>query len=267
MKEDLIIVRGGGDIATGIIHKLHRCGFKVVILEVDKPTSIRREVCFSEAVYDKIKTVEEVTCKLANNLEDIDNILKENNVPVIIDPKGEIIPKLKPLAVVDSILVKKNLGTNKSMAPITIGVGPGFEASMDVDAVIETMRGHNLGRIIYQGCATPNTGIPGSIKGVSKERVIYSNATGTIKNIKNIGEIVSKDEVLAYINDTPVKATINGLLRGIIRDNTYVKENLKIGDIDPRIEEVVNSYTISDKARTIAGGVVEAILYLKQKLK
>ncbi len=267
MNKDLIIVRGGGDIASGIIHKLYKCGFKIVILETDQPTSIRREVCFSEAVYDKIKTVEEVTCKLANNTQEIDTILKENNIPVIIDTKGEYIQKLKPLAVVDSILAKRNLGTNKSMAPITIGVGPGFNALEDVDCVIETMRGHNLGRIIYQGSAIPNTGIPGIIKGISKERVIYSNTNGTIKTIKNIGEVVKQNEVIAYINETPVLATIDGVLRGIIKNNLYVKENLKIADIDPRLEEIQNSYTISDKARTIAGAVVEAILYLKQKTK
>mgnify|MGYP002519517627 CR=1 FL=1 len=178
---------------------------------------------------------------------------------------GEYIENLKPLAVVDAILAKKNLGTNKNMAPITIGLGPGFCASKDVDIVIETMRGHNLGRIIEKGYAKENTGIPGEINGVSKERVIYSPINGTILNVREIGDIVKKGEIIAYIDDTEIKASIDGVLRGIIRNKSKVKSNLKIADIDPREEEVKNSFTISDKARTIAGGVLEAILYLKQK--
>ena len=271
MKKDLIVIRGGGDIATGTIHKLHRCGFKVVILEVEKPSSIRRAVCFSEAIYENKFIVEDVVCEKANNLEEIYNILDRGNIPVVIDPHGEYIKMLNPLVVVDAILAKKNLGTNKSMAPITIGLGPGFCASQDVDIVIETMRGHNLGRIIENGYAMANTGIPGEIKGIGKERVIYSPDDGTISNVRQIGDIVKKGEVLATINNsennsiTEVKATIDGLLRGIIRDKTNVKNGLKIADIDPRIEEIKNSYTISDKARTIAGGVLEAILYMKQK--
>lgn len=271
MKKDLIVIRGGGDIATGTIHKLHRSGFKVVILEVEKPSSIRRAVCFSEAIYENKFIVEDVVCEKANNLDEIYNILDRGNIPVVIDPYGEYIKMLNPLVVVDAILAKKNLGTNKSMAPITIGLGPGFCASQDVDIVIETMRGHNLGRIIENGHAMPNTGIPGEIKGIGKERVIYSPADGTISNVRQIGDVVKKGEVLATINNsennsiTEVKATIDGLLRGIIRDKTNVKNGLKIADIDPRIEEIKNSYTISDKARTIAGGVLEAILYMKQK--
>ena len=265
MKKDLIVIRGGGDIATGTIHKLYRCGFKVVILEVENPSAIRRAVCFSEAVYEGKAIVEDVVCEKANNIDEVYNILDKGNIPIVIDPHGKYIEKLRPLVVIDAILAKENLGTNKSMAPITIALGPGFCASEDVDIVIETMRGHNLGRIIEKGYALPNTGIPGDIKGVSKDRVIYSPDSGTITNIKQIGDIVKKGEVIAYIDNIEVKATIDGVLRGIIRDKSKVKNKLKIADIDPRIEEVKNSYTISDKARTIAGGVLEAILYMKQK--
>ncbi len=263
MSRELIVIRGGGDIATGTIHKLHRCGFKVVILEIENPSSIRRTVCFSEAIYENKVTVENVVCEKANNLEDVYEILERNNVAVVIDPSGEYIEKLQPLAVVDAILAKRNLGTRKDMAPITIALGPGFCAGEDVDIVIETMRGHNLGRLIEKGYAMANTGIPGEIKGVSKERVIYSEVAGTISNVKEIGDVVKKGEVLATIDGVEVKATIDGLLRGIIRDKSVIKERLKIADIDPRIEEVNNSYTISDKARTIAGGVLEAVMYLK----
>ena len=265
MKNDIIVVRGGGDIATGTIHKLYRCGFKVVILEIENPSSIRRAVCFSEAIYDEKSIVEGVVCEKANNIDEIYNILDKGNIPIVIDPYGKYIKTLKPLAVVDAILAKKNLGTNKFMAPITIALGPGFCASCDVDIVIETMRGHNLGRIIEKGYAKENTGIPGEIKGVSKERVIYSPISGTISNVKQIGDIVKKGETIAYIDNTEVKASIDGVLRGIIRDKSNIKSKLKIADIDPRKEEVKNSFTISDKARTIAGGVLEAILYMKQK--
>ena len=271
MKKDIIVIRGGGDIATGTIHKLHRCGFKVVILEIENPSAIRRSVCFSEAVYENKIVVENVVCEKANNLEEVYSILDRDNIPVIIDPSGKYIEKLKPLALVDAILAKKNLGTKKDMAPITIALGPGFCAGRDVDIVIETMRGHDLGRIIEKGYAIANTSIPGVVNGVSRDRVIYSSASGIISNVKEIGDIVKKGEVIAIINDTEnetitkVKATIDGVLRGIIRDKSKIKERLKIADIDARIEEVKNSYTISDKARTIAGGVLEAILYMKQR--
>ncbi|WP_434796444.1 selenium-dependent molybdenum cofactor biosynthesis protein YqeB [Terrisporobacter vanillatitrophus] len=270
MKKDIIVIRGGGDIATGTIHKLHRCGFKVVILEIENPSAIRRSVCFSEAVYENKIVVENVVCEKANNLEELYSILDRNNIPVIIDPSGKYIEKLKPLALVDAILAKKNLGTKKDMAPITIGLGPGFCAGEDVNIVIETMRGHDLGRIIEKGYAIANTGIPGSVKGVSKDRVIYSPSAGIISNMKEIGDIVKKGEVIAIISNTKnetlteVKTTIDGVLRGIIRDKSKIKERLKIADIDPRIEEIKNSHTISDKARTIAGGVLEAILYSSQ---
>lgn len=265
MNEKLVIIRGGGDIATGIAHKLHRCGFDVIVLETEKPTSIRRYVCFSEAIYENIKTVEGITSKKVTSLNEIELILNENAIPVIIDKNGEYIQNLKPCVVIDSILAKKNLGTKKFMAPITIGIGPGFNAPNDVDCVIESMRGHDLGRLIFEGKAMDNTGIPGNINGISKERVIYSQNEGFIKNLKNIGDIVKKEEVIAFIDDIPVLASIDGVLRGIIRDGMYIKKDLKIADIDPRLNEIKNCYTISDKARSIGGAVLEAILYLRNK--
>ena len=271
MKEDIIVVRGGGDIASGTIHKLHRCGFKVVILEIEKPSAIRRTVCFSEAIYEGQSIIEGLVCKKANDLGEVYTILNKKNIPIIIDPLGKLIKQLKPFVVIDAILAKKNMGTTKDMAPITIGLGPGFLAGKDVHIVIETMRGHNLGRIIEQGYAMANTGIPAVVNGVGKERVIYSPIIGNISNVKKIGDMVEKGEVIATIindkNIIEVKASIDGILRGIIRDKSKVKKGLKIADIDPRIEEVENSYTISDKARTIAGSVLEAILYLKENYK
>ena len=268
---NLIIVRGGGDIATGTIYKLYQCGFDVLILETEHPSAIRRNVAFSEAVYEKIQTVESVTCTLAEDVSQAIGLLEQKKLPVLVDPQGESIFVLKPFAVVDAILAKKNLGTNRQMAPITIALGPGFVAGADVDAVIETKRGHSLGRVIYQGKAIENTGIPGMIAGYAKERVIHSPAEGIFRNVKKITDTVRQGEVIAVVEhgdkQIPVKASINGLLRGLLRDGYPVTEGFKIADIDPRIEEYKNCFTISDKARCIAGGVLEAILHLQRQFE
>ncbi|MEE1009930.1 MAG: selenium-dependent molybdenum cofactor biosynthesis protein YqeB [Agathobacter sp.] len=267
--ENLVIVRGGGDIATGTIYKLFKCGFKVLVLEIENPSAIRRNVAFSEACYQGSQKVEDLTCYLAKSLDEAVEMLNGGKLVMIKDSKGECIPKLKPMAVVDAILAKKNLGTNKNMAPITIALGPGFVAGKDVDAVIETMRGHSLGRIIYEGSAIPNTNVPGIIAGYGKERVIKSPAKGILINVRHVTDTVKKGEVIANVdtgeNLVPVNATIDGLLRGLIRDGYPVTEGFKIADIDPRINEYNNCFTISDKARCIAGGVLEAIMYLGRK--
>lgn len=265
--ENLIIVRGGGDIATGTIHRLYQCGFKVLVLEISKPSAIRRNVAFSEAVYQGKQTIEDVTCFLAVSLENALDMLNAGKLVMLVDPDGKSILKLKPIAVVDGILAKKNLGTNKAMADISIALGPGFEAGKDVDAVIETMRGHSLGRVIYKGKAMENTGVPGAIAGFSKERVIHSPAEGKLINEKKITDTVKQGDIIARIEtgeeSVPVRATIDGLLRGLIRDGYPVTKGFKIADIDPRIDEYDNCFTISDKARCIAGGVLEAILHLR----
>lgn len=268
--KDLIIVRGGGDLATGTIYKLRRCGFAVLVLESAAPSSIRRNVAFSEAVYQGQQTVEGMTCVLAGTVEEAEAILREGKLAVLVDPTGASIKKLKPLAVVDAILAKKNLGTTRDMAPITVALGPGFTAGEDVDAVIETKRGHDLGKVIWEGQAAANTGVPGVIGGYGKERVIHSPAAGILRNVRRITDTVKQGEVIATVKtgegSVPVTATINGLLRGLIRDGYAVTRGFKIADIDPRIEEYDNCFTISDKARCIAGGVVEAILYRKGRL-
>ena len=265
--KDLIIVRGGGDLATGTIYKLRQCGFPVLILEAPKPSAIRRNVAFSEAVYQGEQTVEDVTCYLATSLERAETMLREGKLVVLVDPKGEAIGKLKPLAVVDGILAKKNLGTHREMAPITVALGPGFTAGEDVDAVVETKRGHNLGRVLWRGTAAPNTGIPGVIGGYGRERVMHCPAEGILRNISKITDTVKKGQQIAVVEtgngDVPVLASLDGLLRGLIRDGYPVTRGFKIADIDPRMEEYQNCFTISDKARCIAGGVVEAILRLK----
>ena len=264
---NLIIVRGGGDLATGTIYKLYKCGFPVLILEVPRPSAIRRNAAFSEAVYEGIQKVEDVTCYLADSISDAKKLLSQGKLTMLVDPMGEAIARLKPMAVVDAILAKKNLGTSRIMAPITVALGPGFEALRDVDAVVETQRGHNLGRVLWQGKAAPNTGIPGIIGGYGIERVIYSPAAGVLRNVCHITDTVKKGQTIAIIETDaepiPVTATLDGLLRGLIRDGYSVTEGFKIADIDPRVEEYDNCFTISDKSRCIAGGVLEAIMVRK----
>jgi len=258
-----IIVRGGGDIASGTIQKLHRSGFKVLVLEIEIPSSIRRNVSFSEAVFDGETTIEGMKGVLVRTYDEILEAWDMGYIPVAVDRYGKLIETVRPIAVVDAILAKKNIGTTIDMAPITIALGPGFKAGIDVNVVIETMRGHSLGRLIFDGYALEDTGVPGSICGYAKERVIYSSYEGKIKNIRQIGDIVKSNETIALIDDLEVKAKIDGVLRGIIRDNTYVTKGLKIADVDPRHDEISNCNTISDKSRTIGGSVLEAILYFQ----
>lgn len=264
MKQDaLILVRGGGDLATGTIHRLWSAGLRVLVLEAEHPAAIRRQVSLCEAVYEGEATVEGLRAVRIEALAQAEEVWNQNAVPVLVDPKGESIAQARPDVLVDAILAKKNLGTTKDMAPLTIGLGPGFCAGADVDAVIETKRGHNLGRIIRQGSAYPNTGIPGIIGGYGAERVIHAPAAGRMKNRSKIGDIVEAGQVLAVIEgedgSTEVSATIDGLLRGLIRDDYPVTKGFKIADIDPRKEELANCFTISDKARCIAGSVLEVI--------
>ena len=252
---NLIIVRGGGDLATGTIYKLYQCGFPVLVLEVAKPSAIRRNVAFSEAVYEGIQKVEDVTCYLADSVAEAEKFLAEGKLTMLVDPKGESIGRLKPLALVDAILAKKNLGTDRTMAPITVALGPGFEAGRDVDAVVETQRGHDLGRVLWEGKAAPNTGIPGIIAGYGRERVIYSPAAGILRNVCRITDTVKKGQTIAFIGtDTekiPVTATLDGLLRGLLQDGYPVPERFKIADIDTRMEQYHNCFTVSDKSRCI----------------
>lgn len=266
MKE-LIIVRGGGDLATGTIYKLKKSGFPVLVLETETPSAIRRNVAFSEAAYQGMQTVEDMTCYLAESIEQAKQFLQEGKLTLLVDPRGEAIAQMKPLAVVDAILAKKNLGTNRDMAPITVGLGPGFTAGKDVDAVIETKRGHHLGRVLWNGSAAPNTGIPGVIAGYGKERVIHSPVKGVLHNVKQITDTVVRGEIIATVETeegiVPIQATLDGILRGLIREGYPVTCGFKIADIDPRAEEYNNCFTISDKARCIAGGVLEAIMQMK----
>lgn len=259
----MIIVRGAGDISTGTIHRLFRAGFPVLALETEHPSAIRRKVAFSEAVYDGTATVEGVTAVRIAEAAEADGILEQGQVPLLMDPAGESIRLLKPDVVVDAILAKKNLGTTMEMAGLTIALGPGFEAGRDVHYVIETMRGHNLGRIISSGCAAANTGIPGVIGGYGAERVIHSPAAGIFRQYREIGCEVGEGETIGTVlsggEEIPVRTRIRGILRGIIRDGYPVSKGFKLADVDPRPEEKENCFTISDKARCIAGSVLELV--------
>lgn len=259
-QQNLVIVRGGGDLASGVIYKLYQCGYRILILECEKPSAIRREVAFCDAVYDGIKEVEGVVCRRISGTEECEKIWEQGEIPLLVDEDASVIPALHPAVVIDAILAKKNLGTSREMAPLTIALGPGFEAGKDVDFVVETKRGHQLGRIIRNGAAIPNTGIPGIIGGYGKERVIHAPVSGRIRNLSNIADLLEKGQTIAMIGNTPVAASLTGVLRGIIHDGYEVFQGMKIADIDPRKEEKQNCYTISDKARCIAGGVLEIII-------
>ena len=257
----LVIIRGAGDIATGIALRLKRAHLSVVMTEMPAPTAIRRTVAFSQAVVLGETRVEDITARRADTPEQALALLREGVIPVLPDPEGGCIPALQPDAVVDAILAKKNLGTKITDAPAVIGVGPGFTAGVDCHAVVETMRGHTLGRVYYQGSALPNTGIPGLIGGFAGERVLRAPADGAFRQILDIGAQVKQGDVAATVDGVPMTCTLDGVLRGILPEGTPVHQGMKAGDIDPRCK-VEHCYTASDKALAVGGGVLEAILHL-----
>jgi len=258
MKNILVIIRGGGDLATGVAVRLFRAGFPVMILEIERPTVIRLPVSFARAIYEGKVIVEDVEAVLIPSWEKVEVIIKKGKIPVLIDPKGNCIEKLSPTVLVDAILAKRNLGTRKDQAPLVIGLGPGFTAGEDVDVVIETKRGHNLGRVYYQGQAVPDTGVPGEVGGESKRRLLRAPAEGKIVPLHQIGDLVKAGEIIAEVEGVPLKAEISGVLRGLIYSQSWVVRGMKVGDIDPRgVREYC--FTVSDKARSLGGGVLEVI--------
>ncbi len=257
-RDKLVVVRGAGDLATGVIVRLKNAGYSVIALECKMPTVIRRTVSFASAVFDGECVVEGVKAVLCKDIGQALSVLDQASVPVIVDQEGKTIEELKPRFVVDAIIAKKNLGTNKNMADFVVALGPGFNAGVDSDVVIETMRGHSLGTIIKSGYALANTAIPAVIAGFGKERVIHSPCSGVFKANSKIGDIVKKGDVIAFVDSTPVYATIDGKVRGLLHDGISVPIGFKISDIDPRGESAM-CMSISDKARAIAGGVLEAI--------
>ncbi|MBN1070096.1 EF2563 family selenium-dependent molybdenum hydroxylase system protein [Clostridium botulinum] len=257
----MIVIKGAGDLATGVATRLKKCGFNIVMTEISQPTTVRRTVAFSQVVYDEKVEVEGITAVLASNKEDINKIVEEGNVAVLVDEKAKIIDEIKPEIIIDAIIAKKNLGTKIDDANIVIALGPGFTAGIDCHCVIETKRGHYLGKAIYKGSAIPNTGVPGEVGGFSKERIIRATTDGKILPVSKIGDYVKKGDIVAYVNETPVLTKLDGIVRGMLQKDVSVFKGMKSGDIDPRCEKN-HCFTISDKARSIGGGVLEAILYL-----
>lgn len=257
----MILIKGAGDLATGVAHRLKKCGFNIVMTEISEPTTVRRTVAFSQAVYDKEVEVEGIKAVCASNKEDINRIIEDGKIPIILDEEARLVNEINPEIIIDAIIAKKNLGTNIDDAKIVIALGPGFTAGVDCHCVVETKRGHYLGKAIYSGSAIPNTGIPGDIGGYTEERIIRSTNEGKILPVSKIGDYVEKGDIVAYVNETPIFAKLNGIVRGMLQKDVNVFKGMKSGDIDPRCEKN-HCFTISDKARSIGGGVLEAILYL-----
>ena len=260
----LIIIRGAGDIASGCAVRLHKIGFPIIMLEVPEPLVVRRTVSFAQAIMSEtveIEGIKGMKCSFESAL----STAKNGIVSVVIDPNASLIDYLKPEIVIDAIIAKKNFGTSRNMADFTIALGPGFYAGKDVDAVIETMRGHTLGRVIYKGEAIANTGIAGMVGGYSVERVLHADHKGVFHAVKKIGDLVEQGQIVGYVDSTPVVAKISGKLRGLLADGLTVGGSFKVGDIDPRGNEIDHN-TCSDKAFAVAGGVLEAIFtYLSKK--
>lgn len=255
----LVVVKGAGDLGSGVVWRLRRCGFPVVVLETPRPTVIRRGVAFATAVYRGTAVVEGVSARLAEVAE-VPALLEQGVVPVLVDPQGQSLPRLRPDVLVDAILAKRNTGTRRNDAPLVIALGPGFRAGEDCHAVVETARGHFLGRVYWQGEALPNTGIPGEVGGVSEARVVRAPAAGTFRALVQIGDGVQAGQPLAVVDGHEVTARIGGVVRGLLQDGLAVHAGMKVGDIDPRGERT-HCFTISDKALAVAGGVLEAILF------
>lgn len=266
MDKKLVVIRGGGDVASGIAVRLFNSGFKVIILEAEKPYVIRRKVSFAEAVYEREVEIEGIAGRLTESMEDAISTADNNMVSVLVDPDLRCLKQYKPFILVDSILAKRNTGVSIGSAGMVIGVGPGFTAGIDVDAVVETNRGHYLGKVILSGCAAFNTGIPGDIEGFTEDRVLRAPSDGEIEVIFDIGTIVEAHDTVARIGSVEVKTKIKGVVRGMIKNGYHVTSGMKIGDVDPR-GEVDYCFTVSDKARAVGGAVLEAILYLYSKMK
>lgn len=262
----LVLIRGAGDLASGIALRLHHAHMQIVMTDLPHPTAIRRTVCFSQALLFGTMQVEDVTAERAERVEDVENILSRGNIAVLADPEAACIAQLEPDAVVDAILAKRNLGTRITDAPCVVGVGPGFTAGVDCHAAVETMRGHYLGRVITHGSPIPNTNIPGLIGGFAGERVLRAPADGIFHQLLDIGAKVRAGDAAGEVDSVPMLCHIDGVLRGILADGTPVHRGMKSGDVDPR-GETAYCDTASDKALAVGGGVLQAILQFTRILE
>jgi xanthine dehydrogenase accessory factor len=257
--EEFVVVRGGGDLGTGVALRLWRAGFNVLVLESERPMAVRRTVSFSEAVFEGWHQVEEASAVLVRDRTAARTAIRTGRIPVLVDPSAGSVEALQPEIVVDAILAKRNTGTHAGKGRLVVALGPGFVAGVDVDAVVETNRGPDLGRVIWDGPAAPNTGEPGAISGQTSARVLRSPRQGVLHTRRAIGDIVGADEVVASVEGIPVVAPFSGLVRGLLRDGMAVEEGTKLGDLDPRADPSL-CVRVSDKSLAVAGGVMEAIL-------
>ena len=262
--QPVVIVKGVGDLGSGAAYRLWRAGFHVLCTELAQPLVIRRSVAFASAIYDARITVDGAQVERIMYVDEAVYTWQRNSIPVIADPTARAVEIMHPEILVDCTMAKRNIGTRITDAPLVIACGPGFKAGEDCHAVIETQRGHNLGRVIWHGSAATNTGVPGNIGGADAQRVVRAPCAGTMYGRKAIGDIVKPGDIIAQIDKTVVQATIGGVLRGLLHDGVTVSENMKIGDIDPRAE-VSYCYSISDKALAVGGGVLEAVFALREK--
>lgn len=253
-----VLIKGAGDLATGIAVRLYYSGHQILMTEIPEPMTVRRFVAFSRAVYENDAKVEGVQSILADSYDEAEKIIKNGNVAVIVDPEAMVRKEFQPDVIIDAILAKYNTGTSIDDAPFVVGVGPGFTAGEDCHCIIETKRGHTLGTLIWKGSAIPNTGVPGNVGGYTLERLIKASAEGKMEPVAHISDQVKEGDVVAYTGGKPVYALMNGVVRGMLQEGAMVTEGLKIGDIDARCE-VSHCFTISDKARAIGGGVLEAV--------
>lgn len=257
--DTLVLLRGGGDLATGAVARLVRAGFPVVVLELPRPLVVRRTVAVATAVLQGEITVEDLHARRVDSAATAVRLAREGVVPVLVDPEGTTLPHLRPTVLVDARMAKRNLGTHPTDAPLVVALGPGFTAGEDCHAVVETARGHFLGRVYWQGQALPDTGTPGLVQGYGRERVLRAPVAGTVQALVEIGDMVQAGQALALVDGEAVHAPFPGVVRGLIADGTPVPAGLKIGDIDPRgVRE--HCFTISDKALAVGGGVLEAVL-------
>lgn len=262
--DDLAVVRGGGDLGTGVAYRLKRAGFPVIVTDVEQPTAVRRAVAFAQAMYDEVVDIEGVTGRRVDDLDEAVVVLRDGEIPVFPDPEASVASELDAAILVDAIMAKGKFdtGTRRGDADIVVGMGPGFTAGEDVDAVVETDRGHELGRVYYEGTASEYNGVPGERRGFTHERVIRAPRAGEWETETELGAMVEADEIVGYVDEEPVRTEIEGLVRGLVHDGVDVKEGAKLGDVDPRGESVDHT-KISDKALGLGGGVLEAVLHLR----
>ena len=260
LSELTIVIKGAGEMASAIAWRLYMANFKkILMLETAQPLAVRRRVSFCEALHDGSQTVEGVKAIMADAIGGIQTAWEQGVIAVVADPEWLLSQQVRPKVAVDAILAKKNLGTRMTDAELVIGLGPGFTAGQDVHMVIETNRGHGLGRILTTGSAQTNTGVPGSIAGYTRKRVLRAPAAGHFQTTRSIGDLVKAEEIIGTVTGKNVTSMIDGVLRGLIRSETEVTRGLKIGDVDPRGQRQ-HCYTISEKARAIGGSVLEAVL-------